>query len=111
MKIKLIIIVCVLFVIGKAQAQEKMNVLSLKDRQVAAISGSAAKGDKEGLTIAIISGLDAGLTVNEIKEVLVQLYAYAGFPRSMGALSTFMEVLQQRKTQGIEDVEGAVHRP
>jgi hypothetical protein len=28
------------------------------------------------------SGLDAGLTLNEIKEVLVQLYASAAFPEA-----------------------------
>ena len=51
-------------------------------------------------------GLDAGLTVNEIKEALVQLYAYCGFPRSLNALNTFKTVLDERKEKGISDVEG-----
>ncbi|KJS29540.1 MAG: hypothetical protein VR64_20520 [Desulfatitalea sp. BRH_c12] len=41
--------------------------------------------------MALNQGLDAGLTVNEIKEILVQLYAYAGFPRSLNAIGTFMD--------------------
>ncbi|MGM9745938.1 MAG: carboxymuconolactone decarboxylase family protein [Paludibacteraceae bacterium] len=97
-----------LFYMITAQAQNTESMLSLQERQIAAISGSAAKGDKDGLAVALTAGLDAGLTVNEIKEVLVQLYAYAGFPRSMGALVTLMEVLEQRKAQGMEDAEGAL---
>lgn len=60
----------------------------------------------EKLNIALNSGLDAGLTVNEIKEILVQMYAYAGFPRSLNGLNAFMSVLEKRKARGIEDVIG-----
>lgn len=59
------------FCMSTVQAQNGKNMLSLKDRQVAAISGSAAKGDKLGLVTALTTGLDAGLSVNEVKEVLV----------------------------------------
>lgn len=45
----------------------------------------------------LIKGLDAGLTANEIKEILVQMYAYCGFPRSLNALNTFMKVADARK--------------
>lgn len=108
MKKLLASIACVLFCISSIYAQNKESMLNLKERQIAAISGSAAKGDKPGLTTALTAGLDAGLSVNEIKEVLVQLYAYCGFPRSMGALNTFIGVLQERKAQGINDTEGAL---
>jgi alkylhydroperoxidase/carboxymuconolactone decarboxylase family protein YurZ/quinol monooxygenase YgiN len=52
------------------------------------------------------TGLDAGLTINEIKEALVQLYAYCGFPRSLNAINTLMSVLGERKVKGIKDEEG-----
>lgn len=104
MKKLLVCIACALFCISSNYAQNK----EMKERQIAAISGSAAKGDKPGLTTALTAGLDAGLSVNEIKEVLVQLYAYCGFPRSMGALNTFIGVLQERKARGINDAEGAL---
>ena len=108
MKKLLVCIACALFCISSNYAQNKESMLNLKERQIAAISGSAAKGDKPGLTTALTAGLDAGLSVNEIKEVLVQLYAYCGFPRSMGALNTFIGVLQERKARGINDAEGAL---
>ncbi|WP_455672548.1 carboxymuconolactone decarboxylase family protein [Phocaeicola sp.] len=108
MKKLLVSLACALFCMSSVYAQNNGSMLNPKERQIAAISGSAAKGDKAGLTMALTAGLDAGLTVNEIKEVLVQLYTYCGFPRSMGALNTFMGILQERKTQGINDAEGAL---
>src|SRR5947207_4392863 len=66
-----------------------MNAQTIKDRALDAwqqnivmISGLTATGDLEHLRTALNSGLDGGLTVNEIKDVLVQMYAYCGFPRS-----------------------------
>ena len=54
------------------------------------ITAFTANSDLEKLRRALNEGLDAGLTVNEIKEVLVHLYAYAGFPRSLNGINTFM---------------------
>ena len=41
----------------------------------------------------------------------MHLYAYTGFPRSLNALSAFMEVLDERKAKGIEDVMGKEASP
>lgn len=71
--------------------------LSRKQASIAAISGLTAKGDLEKLKTALVGGLEAGLTVNEIKEVLVHLYAYCGFPRSLQGLNTFIKILDERK--------------
>jgi len=51
----------------------------------------------EHLKTQLNTGLDAGITINEITEVLVQLYAYCGFPRSLNGITTFMAVLEERK--------------
>ncbi len=75
------------------------------------ISALTAKGDLEQLREALNEGLDAGLTVNETKEVLVQLYAYCGFPRSLNGISTLMSVLDDRKKRGVTDVEGKTATP
>ena len=63
--------------------------LNTKEQSIVTISALTAKGDLENLRMALNKGLDAGLTVNEIKEVLVQMYAYCGFPRSLNAINTF----------------------
>ncbi len=95
----------------KTEAQENGSCLNERQRQVAAISMYTAEGDQENLKTALSAGLDAGLTVNETKEILVQLYAYCGFPRSMGALGTLMAVLDERKGNGIMDEEGKLPSP
>jgi alkylhydroperoxidase/carboxymuconolactone decarboxylase family protein YurZ len=58
------------------------------------------------LGAALHRGLDAGLSVSEAKEVLVQLYAYVGFPRALNALGQLMTVLEDRRTRGISDTAG-----
>jgi hypothetical protein len=66
-----------------------------------------AVGNIPHLNTALNRGLDAGLSVGEIKEILIQLYAYTGFPRSLNALSELMKVLDARKQRGIQDPGGA----
>src|SRR3546814_19476897 len=70
------------------------------------MAASTATGDLSTLKAELIRGLEAGLTVNQIREAIVHLYAYAGFPRSIRGLQTFMTVLDERKAKGINDVMG-----
>ena len=81
---------------GLSGAQTMKNTLSEKQRALIPIAAFTASGDMAGLKNSLSAGLDAGLTVSEIKEVLVQLYAYAGFPRSLNALGAFSETLGER---------------
>lgn len=94
-----------LIISGNVNAQTDMHKDSLNKQQqkIITIAAFTAKGDLEKLKPELSAGLDAGLTVNEIKEVLVQLYAYCGFPRSLRGLQTFMTVLDERKSNGIND--------
>lgn len=83
-----------------------MTNLSAAQLAIGPIAGSAAVGDMPHLNAALRKGLDAGLTVADIKEVLVQLYAYVGFPRALNALGEFMKVLEEREGKGTQDVPG-----
>ena len=65
-----------------------------------------ALGDMPQLDAALNRGLDAGLTVSDAKEILVQLYAYTGFPRSLNALGELMKVLDARKQRGMQRPRG-----
>ncbi|PSL35000.1 carboxymuconolactone decarboxylase family protein [Chitinophaga ginsengisoli] len=94
-----------------AQDESKAQPLNLRQHNLAAISALTATGDTERLKVQLDSGLDAGLTINEIKEALVQLYAYCGFPRSLNGISCFMQVLEERKKKGITDVAGREATP
>lgn len=82
------------------------QALSSKQQAIAPIAAFAAVGDMTQLDAALNQGLDAGLTVGDEKEILVQLYAYAGFPRSLNALGELMKVLDARKQRGVQDAPG-----
>jgi quercetin dioxygenase-like cupin family protein/alkylhydroperoxidase/carboxymuconolactone decarboxylase family protein YurZ len=90
---------------------QDMNSLTDKQKKIATISANTAIGNLHALKQELNAGLDAGLTINEIKEVLVQMYAYAGFPRSLQGINTFMAVLEERKAKGINDTVGNVFSP
>jgi 4-carboxymuconolactone decarboxylase len=85
--------------------------LNAKQEKIVAIAAFTGRGDLPKLKAALNKGLDAGLTVNESKEILVQLYAYAGFPRSLNGIGTFMEVMEERGKQGIKDEPGMESNP
>ncbi len=105
-------IICCFY--GSLYAQNKVEsnkALTTKQQSIVPIAAYAAKGELQQLKPALNEGLDAGLTVNEIKEVMVHLYAYCGFPRSIRGLQTFMEVLDERKAKGINDETGADASP
>lgn len=85
--------------------------LSKKESGLITIAATAGNGDLTKLKDAINKGLDAGLTSNQIKESLIHLYAYAGFPRSIRGLQTLMSVLEERKAKGINDPTGADASP
>lgn len=80
--------------------------LSEKQITLIPIASFTAIGDLEKLDKALHAGLDAGWTINELKEAMIHLYAYAGFPRSIRGLQTLMHVLEQRKLKQINDPIG-----
>jgi len=85
---------------GNAMAKE---ALSTTQKSIAAIAAFAAQGNQDSLKQALEDGLNAGITVNELKEILVQVYAYCGFPRSLNALNTLMQLEEER---GNKDIQG-----
>jgi len=88
------------------QQQTVSDRLSARQQAIPLIAAAMASSQMDMLNAALNQGLDAGLTINEAKEILVQLYAYTGFPRSLNALSELMKVVEARKQRGIKDVEG-----
>ncbi|RQW63695.1 4-carboxymuconolactone decarboxylase [Vibrio viridaestus] len=70
------------------------------------VAANAASGDIEKLTKSLVNGLDSGLSIMQLKEILVQVYAYAGFPRSLNALAALMSLVNERAEAGINDAQG-----
>jgi alkylhydroperoxidase/carboxymuconolactone decarboxylase family protein YurZ len=107
-KSMLIILMMVFGLASFAMAQEGLDE---SNSAIIPIAAFTATGDVSRLKVALNEGLNAGLTVNEIKEVLVQMYAYCGFPRSLDGLNTFMAVLKEREQKGIVDNRGREASP
>ncbi|HYA88791.1 MAG TPA: carboxymuconolactone decarboxylase family protein [Nitrospirota bacterium] len=104
------ILVFSIVTISEAQTM-KSGGLSAKQEKIVTIAAFTANGDLQKLKTALNEGLDAGFTINEIKEILVQLYAYAGFPRSLNGINTFIGVLEEREQKGIKDELGKEATP
>ena len=75
-------LICILFGYGIAAAQNpKMEqVMNSKRKHIAEVAALTGKGDLDKLKPALIDGLNDGMTVGELKEVMVHAYAYCGFP-------------------------------
>ena len=87
------------------------HALSPKQQAIVPIAAFTASGELASLKVAIDAGLNAGLSINEIKEVQIHLYAYAGFPRALNGLATLMSVIDERKAKGITDPTGKAATP
>ncbi|WP_308007725.1 carboxymuconolactone decarboxylase family protein [uncultured Fusobacterium sp.] len=105
MKRRFIMLLISVFGFTSALGAEEKG-LNQKQQEIVRISAFTASGDLEDLKISLNDGLDAGLTVNEIKEILVHTYAYCGFPRSLNGMGVFMNVLSEREAKGIKDEIG-----
>jgi 4-carboxymuconolactone decarboxylase len=73
--------------------------LNAREEKIVTVAAFTAKGDLPQLKNALNEGLDAGLSVKEIKKILVQMYAYAGFPRSLNGIHTCMGVMEEREVR------------
>lgn len=85
---------------------ETNKVLTGREQAIVTIASYTGKGDLEHLKPALTEALEAGMTINEINEVLIHAYAYCGFPRSLRAIQTFMQVVDERKAKGMNDPVG-----
>ena len=96
---------------GGVSAEAVAPALPPREASIVTISALGAQGDLPRLRQVMADGLDRGLTVNKEKELMLQLYAYAGFPRSLNGLQTLASVTEERKAAGIKDETGREASP
>ncbi len=70
--------------------------LELKYRSLVVVSVLAAIGQNEELKTHLRGALNLGWTVDELREVLLQISGYAGFPAAHEALRSLSEIVTQR---------------
>ncbi len=81
------------------------KTLTARRQAIVPIAAFAAAANMDTLAAALNQGVDTGLTISEVREILVQLYGYAGFPRSLNALGVLMKVVETRKHVCLQDTE------
>ncbi len=69
--------------------------LALRDREIAAVTALVALGRSSQLPQHLRASLKAGLTVEELREVILQTATIAGFPPAMNAMATLRTVAAQ----------------
>jgi 4-carboxymuconolactone decarboxylase len=69
--------------------------LSLRERQIASVAALVATGRSSQLPIHLRSSLRAGLSVEELREVIIQTATIAGFPPAMNAMSTLNTIASE----------------
>jgi 4-carboxymuconolactone decarboxylase len=66
--------------------------LSKRDRSLITVAALIASGNTEQLKNHLARAKDNGLTETELKEVIIHLAFYAGWPRAMSAITVAKNV-------------------
>lgn len=93
--------------LSPTRSHPSSDTLNARQKAIPLIAAFTASSDMAQLDAALHQGLDAGLSISEAKELLVQMYAYVGFPKSLNALGQLLKVVELRQKQGIQDTPGA----
>ena len=84
----------------------RLSLLTPRQAALAQLAAAAAMGDLEAVKAAAEAGFAKGLTLAEFKEALLQVQAYAGFPRCLNGYSALAELCQARQAAGLPLPEG-----
>lgn len=82
----------VTFVYGEMYTRD---TLTTRDREIAAVAALVALGRSSQITQHLRASLKAGLTPDELREIILQTATIAGFPPAMNAMSTLRSVVSE----------------
>ena len=71
--------------------------LTTRDRELAAVAALVALGRSSQIPQHLRASLKAGISPDELREVILQTATIAGFPPAMNAMSTLRSVLAERE--------------
>lgn len=86
--------------------------LDLKSKEIAVVAAlTAMRTAQPQLKVHLNGALNTGSSISEIKEVILQMSVYSGFPSSINGMNALKEVLGEREGRGIKDIVGVVATP
>ncbi|MDE1243974.1 carboxymuconolactone decarboxylase family protein [Vibrio aestuarianus] len=72
--------------------------LDVKSREIATVAALTALGNcAPQLKVHLNAALNVGCSEDELKEVILQMSVYAGFPAALNGMFAFKEVISERK--------------
>ncbi|GAP72034.1 carboxymuconolactone decarboxylase [Candidatus Symbiothrix dinenymphae] len=78
--------------------------LDLKSKEIAVVAALTAMGTAQPqLKVHINGALNTGSSISEVKEVILQMAVYSGFPSCINGMNALKEVLKERQEHGIND--------
>lgn len=81
--------------------------LDLKSKEIAVVAALTAMGTAlPQLKVHINGALNTGSSISEVKEVILQMTVYSGFPNCINSMNALREVLDERRERGINDEIG-----
>lgn len=83
-----------------------LPLLDNKSKEVAAVASLIAQRAIPEMKVHFNGALNSGCTVTEVKELVLHISVYVGFPKAICAMNTLKEVLIERKVEGINDAQG-----
>jgi len=83
-----------------------LPLLDNKSKEVAAVASLIAQRAIPEMKVHFNGALNSGCTVTEVKELVLHISVYVGFPKAICAMNTLKEVLAERKAEGINDTQG-----
>lgn len=85
------------------------ETLDLKSKEIAVVAALTAMGNAQPqLKVHINGALNTGSSINELKEVILQMSVYSGFPSCINGMNALKEVLLERQGKGIKDDLGKI---
>lgn len=78
------------------------NTLDLRTRSILSLAINAANGAPSAIRRHVRSCVTQGLSKEEIGEILLHVYVYAGVHASFGAFTVAREVFEEMESEGIE---------
>ncbi|MCG9628325.1 carboxymuconolactone decarboxylase family protein [Vibrio mediterranei] len=71
--------------------------LSLKEREIATVAALTAMGNcAPQLKVHLHAALNVGCSETELKEVILQMSVYAGFPAALNGMFSLKEIVRER---------------
>lgn len=83
-----------------------LPLLDNKSKEVAAVASLTSQGAIPQLKVHLNGALNTGCSLGEVKEVILQMSVYCGFPRCINAMNVLKEVVTERTSKGIADSKG-----